>query len=273
MGCPLIKIAIVVLGLAFRGPTYCAEWSYLLGRIDQSAQQDADAGLGVQISTDATVIHTCDVDIVLNVFSCLHFVWMGIWIGWIVRVVRRLPMSRKEGFRCGVSGLLRGDYEVAQGEGEGKRGDVELGTLDSERTNDGVDMPGGIEGRTISSSTSAGPPRLPPRPGTLPELEVSDIPPPAYEPGLQPTSQARALPVPPSNGLIDETTGEPMDFDRFMRVQQQKMEYKLLVERHGLNTPPSGSSPVTLGNPVQGPSIGRGMDGVAGPSRRRRVSA
>lgn len=272
---------MIVLGIMYRGPSYCAEWSYLLGRLDQSsaqaaANQSGDAGLGVQISTDATLIHTCDLDILLNVFSCLHFVWMGVWMWGIIRLVRRLPMSRHRAFKCGVSGLLRGDYDEEDrslGDGD-KRSDVELGTLSTTQTAT-LDQNQVERNTTASVPTSAGPPELPPRPGTrtptatAPEL---DIPPPAYEPQTA-SDQQRTLPSPTTGSSpFISPTGQLVDFDEFMRAQQYKMEYKLLLERHGMAGSSSGTSPSTAG-----PGFGSGLPTVsnnaAGPSRRRRGSA
>jgi hypothetical protein len=72
-------------------------------------------------------------------------------------------------------------------------------------------------------------------------VEVTDIPPPAYEsqttPG--PSASVSQLRSPTQPGSALSVTGT-MDFDSFMRAQQYKMEYKLMLERTGQN-PPSES--------------------------------
>ena len=312
---------ISVLGLYWRGPSYCAEWSFNLGQQQSQQQKNPKAEDGPNFNTNTQVIHSCDVDTVLNAIACTQFVILLIWLLWIIYLVRHLPFERKIALKCGVARLVRGEYTTELGLGTGtgvgrtrtisrqgtmKRsvGEMEMGTIESNWStsgggtnvsSDATTLPTiasqGISGDVSTTSPEAcspvdgannaqdaQAPPLPPRPDPLanntelspstqyygpplgPRLppsmvaptpgqdgagplhvEVADIPPPAYETHTTPgasgsTSQLRS---PTQLGSSSSATGT-MDFDSFMRAQQHKMEYKLMLERTG-QLPPSES--------------------------------
>ena len=61
-------------------------------------------------------------------------------------------------------------------------------------------------------------------------IDAPDIPPPAYEPQTSPGASGST-----AQSSSPQQTGSQgtMDFDSFMRAQQHKMEYKLMLERTG----------------------------------------
>ena len=61
-------------------------------------------------------------------------------------------------------------------------------------------------------------------------IDAPDIPPPAYEPQISPGASGST-----AQSSSPQQTGSQgtMDFDSFMRAQQHKMEYKLMLERTG----------------------------------------
>lgn len=99
-----------MLGLEFRGPSYCAEWSYDQGWLEGSDPHSPT------IDTNTGIDHSCDVDTLLNVIACLHLLMLLVWMAWIIYEVKCLPFDKSErrlAFRCGVSRILRGEYDLA----------------------------------------------------------------------------------------------------------------------------------------------------------------
>jgi len=116
-----------------------------------------------------------------------------------------------------------------------------------------------------------GPPLGPPIPPALQTVqpainpvamvETADIPPPAYEPQTMAGATGSSSQLRSSNraGTAQSSLGT-MDFDSFMRAQQHKMEYKLMLERTG--QVPLTDSPGDMGEP--GGSGSRPMWGGSG---------
>lgn len=192
------------------------------------------------------VLTTCDLDTALNVLSCLHFVLLAAWTWYIVYRVRSIPVAHNLAFKYGVAKILRGEYEAREAP---SKGDVEMGSMT--RSEHDTQTGGSTGIATVLSTQTGGrvrsleseetadrpiPPALPPRPQTDRSLHpvdaVPDIPPPAYEPTTAgtTTSPATALASPDTPSTVT-IAGRPIDFDSFMRIQQQKIEEKMALER------------------------------------------